>query len=155
MFKRLFHKFAYRVYLVGKAINDEKKAQQIPSGLSSLSRLDKVEIQDNVSFGGEVMILGGGEVQIGRNTMIGAGTIIHTSTHDYNLHPMNEKRIDLNVIIGQNVWIGAGAIIMPGVTVGSFAVVGAGSVVTRDVQEGTIVAGVPAKIIKFRPEGIY
>lgn len=56
------------------------------------------------------------------------------------------------VIIKQNAWIGAGATILPGVTVGENAIVAAGSVVTKDVPENTIVAGVPAKIIKMIDE---
>ncbi len=53
------------------------------------------------------------------------------------------------VIIGKNVWIGAGAIILPGVTIGDFSVVAAGAVVTKDVPSGVMVAGVPSKIVKY------
>jgi len=155
LFKKIFHRIAYRIYIVSKNAHDEKRNKNYPTGLSKISNLEKIEIGKNVSFGGEVMILGGGKVIIGNNTMIGACTIIHTSTHDYNLHPMNEKRIDMNVVVGENVWIGTGVIILPGVTIGSYSVIGAGSVVTKNVEIGTIVSGVPAKLIKMRPKGIF
>jgi phosphonate metabolism protein (transferase hexapeptide repeat family) len=61
-----------------------------------------------------------------------------------------EKRRDKKVIIGHDVWIGHGAVIMPGVTIGNGAVIGSGSVVTKDVEKYSIVAGVPAKKIRYR-----
>ncbi|QYF96081.1 hypothetical protein KY495_15080 [Massilia sp. PAMC28688] len=51
------------------------------------------------------------------------------------------------VVIGNNVWIGAGALILPGVTIGDHAIIGAGAVVTRDVADGVTVAGNPARAI--------
>jgi acetyltransferase-like isoleucine patch superfamily enzyme len=59
-------------------------------------------------------------------------------------------RIDRPIYIGKHVWIGAGAIILPGVKIEDYAVVGAGSIVTANVPKGAIVAGNPARIIKFR-----
>ncbi len=91
-----------------------------------------------------------GSITIGDDTMIAYGTIIHTSTHDHTVHPMRTIRIDRPVSIGKHVWIGTGAIILPGVKIGDYAVVGAGSVVNRHVAEGAVVAGNPAKIVKFR-----
>ncbi len=73
----------------------------------------------------------------------------------YDLHPKDDRaffewRRAHKVVLGEDVWIGHGAIILPGVTVGTGAVVGAGSVVTKDVPRFTIVAGVPAKVIRRR-----
>jgi acetyltransferase-like isoleucine patch superfamily enzyme len=63
--------------------------------------------------------------------------------------PANRKSLDLaKIVIKKNAWIGAGAIILPGVTVGKNAIVAAGAVVNKDVADNTIVAGVPAKKIK-------
>ena len=89
------------------------------------------------------MAIGG--ISIGDGTMIGPHVIIATDNHD-----LQNKMILVckGVEIGKNVWIGAGARILPGVHIGDNAVVGAGAVVTKDVKANTVVAGVPAKFIK-------
>jgi acetyltransferase-like isoleucine patch superfamily enzyme len=80
--------------------------------------------------------------------MIASHTIITSLTHDYNVKIYRETLIKKKVKICNNVWIGAGAIILPGITINEGAVIGAGSVVTKDVPANTIVAGVPARILK-------
>lgn len=59
-----------------------------------------------------------------------------------------KKHLAKDVVIEDDVWLGTGAIILPGVTVGQYSIVGAGAVVTKDVPEAVVVAGVPAKVIK-------
>jgi acetyltransferase-like isoleucine patch superfamily enzyme len=74
---------------------------------------------------------------------------VNITSENHPLDPANRKSLDLKaVVIKRNVWIGAGAIILPGVTVGENAVVAAGAVVNKDVPANTVVAGVPAKIIR-------
>jgi acetyltransferase-like isoleucine patch superfamily enzyme len=88
----------------------------------------KVTIRDNVDIGPRVMIL----------------------THDSSHHCVNPEiptKVG-EVVVEDNAYIGAGAIILPGVRIGRKAIVAAGAVVTKDVPAGTIVAGVPAKVIK-------
>lgn len=109
-----------------------------------------VSLGKSVSIAENVTIYRTAPVTIGDHTMIGLNVIIHTSTHDYDRHPMWSLRIDRPVHIGQHVWIGAGAIVLPGVRVGSYSVVAAGSVVTAHVPPGAIVAGNPARIIRQR-----
>lgn len=155
MLKKWFHKIAYRIYIVGKNIDRSHHEKKWLSGVSLISKTDLLTQGKNVSFGGEVMLLGAGNIEIGDDTMVGAGTIIHTSTHDYTKHPMNNKRVDMTVKIGRHVWIGTGVIILPGITIADYAVVAAGSVVTRNVEEGAIVAGVPAKQIKQRSSNLF
>jgi len=73
-------------------------------------------------------------------------------TENHPVDPANRKSLDLaKIVIKKNAWIGAGAIILPGVTVGENAIVAAGAVVNKDVADNTIVAGVPAKKIKNIP----
>lgn len=86
------------------------------------------------------------EVEIGDLTQIGPGVQILTADHPRNADE-RARGVEFGkpIVIGRNVWIGGGAIILPGVTVGDDAVIGAGSVVTRDVAPGATVMGNPAR----------
>lgn len=107
--------------------------------------INKVKISDSCNFGGNVR-LSGNDIIIGNDCMIAYGAQILSITHDYN--SQNPKTgIHKRVKICDRVWIGCNAIILPGVTIGSDSVVGAGSVVTHDVPDMTVVAGNPAKEI--------
>jgi acetyltransferase-like isoleucine patch superfamily enzyme len=93
-----------------------------------------------------------GGVEIGDDVMIGPNVSIITSGHP--LEP-SQRRAGVTaapIAIGRNVWIAAGATIIGGVTVGENSVVAAGAVVTRDVPPNTLVAGVPAKVIRTLEE---
>jgi len=85
-------------------------------------------------------------IEIGDDVQIGPAVQLYTATHP--LDPV-ERRAGIEgaqpIRIGNNVWIGGGAIVLPGVTIGDDAVIGAGSVVTRDVAHGAIVVGNPAR----------
>lgn len=128
---------------------------RLPDGCISTAIGENLVIGKNVSFGGNVFLGATASIDIGDLTMIGFGAIIHTATHDYNSHPMSKYRIDKPVKIGKHAWIGTNATILPGVIVGDYAVVGAGSVVTSHVPEGAIVSGNPARIIKYRNKEVY
>lgn len=107
----------------------------------------------NTKIGKRVFINAGcqfqdqGGIEIGDDVLIGPQTIIATLNHD----PDSEKRGGMfakSVKIGNMAWLGARVTICPGVTIGDGAIVAAGAVVTKDVPPRTVVAGVPAKIIK-------
>ncbi len=89
---------------------------------------------------------------IGRNCAIGPGCYITDHDHGTNLNfsPLNQPMVAIPTKIGDRVWIGANVTILKGVTIGDDAIIGAGSVVTKNVPEKAIVAGVPAKVIRFR-----
>ncbi len=90
-----------------------------------------------------------GNLTIGDRVSIAAGVIIILSSHsNYSGISRQVTARDETVVIGDDVWIGAGSIIMNGVTIGKGAVVGCGSVVTCDVAPNTVVAGNPAKVIR-------
>ncbi|MBD3663425.1 sugar O-acetyltransferase [Sulfitobacter sp. TSTF-M16] len=92
------------------------------------------------------VILDSAPVHIGDGTMIGPLTQILCAEHHKNADERTKgMEIALPVTIGRNVWIGAGAIILPGVTVHDQAIVAAGAVVTQDVEAGQTVKGVPAR----------
>lgn len=114
-----------------------------------------VNIGERVSFGGQVMISNTALVTIGHDCMIAYGVHIITATHDYNNHPMWKHRIDRPVQIGNHVWIGTNAIILPGVKIGDYAVIGAGTVVASHVPEKAVVVGNPARIVKYRDLSEY
>jgi len=107
---------------------------------------EALDIGDNTSVAPYVHIWCGGRVIIGANCMIGSHTAISSLTHDYRQPRMNETMVARPVTIGDEVWIGSHAVIMPGVTLGNGCVVGAGSVVTHDVPPYAIVHGVPARV---------
>ena len=89
------------------------------------------------------------EVLIGEGTQIGPAVQIYTADHPRDAAQRREGfEFGRRVRIGRHAWIGGGAIILPGVTVGDDAIVGAGAVVTRDVPAGCTVAGNPARLIK-------
>jgi 2,3,4,5-tetrahydropyridine-2,6-dicarboxylate N-acetyltransferase len=87
----------------------------------------------------DMNVVVGGRAIVGKDSHIGAGTVLAGVIEPPNANP---------VIVGDNVLIGANAVVLEGVKVGNGAVVAAGSVVVRDVEENTVVAGVPAKAIK-------
>ncbi len=88
-----------------------------------------------------------GGIYIGNDVLIGSYVVMATINHD--LDPANRScNIPRGIHIGNKVWIGSHATILPGVTVGDRAVVAAGAVVTKDVPPDTVVAGVPAVVIK-------
>ncbi len=88
---------------------------------------------------------------VGDYSLFGEGVSIHDDNHVIGRGPepiASRGLVTRPVAIGRNVWVGARAVILPGVHIGDNAVVGAGAVVTRDVPPYTVVAGVPARIIK-------
>ena len=113
---------------------------------------DDLSIGDNSGIGVSCKLQPG--VVIGDNVMMGPECLFYTSNHRIEATdiPMNKQGYDgLNpIIIGNDVWIGARVIILPGVHIGDGAVIGAGSVVTYDVDSYAVVAGNPAKLIRKR-----
>ena len=108
---------------------------------------------DDVDLALDVLITTSGGVKIGDRTLIGYRAQIISANH---IIPDKKGRIfgsghdKKQVIIGSDVWVGANSMIMPGVVIGDGAIIAAGSVVTKNVPEYTIVGGVPAKVIQQR-----
>lgn len=100
-----------------------------------------------------VIIDARGGVEIGANTQIGFESIILTGSHNiYNSEmPILDQGMNFKcVTIGDDVWLGTRVIVLPGVSIGNGAIVGAGSVVTKDLEPNSIYGGVPAKFLKGR-----
>ncbi len=128
----------------GKNINVEQNA--------NFGNGNGIKIGDNSGIGVRCSIRG--PLVIGNNVMMGPEVIIITSNHSFNRIdvPMNLQGSlpQKTVIIGNDVWIGTRVIILPGVKVGNGVIIGAGSIVTKDIPDYAIVGGNPAKIIRFR-----
>ena len=107
-----------------------------------------ISVGDNVFLNFDCVLLDVVEITIGAGTLIGPAVQIYTADHPRD-PALRRAGLEsgVPVRIGANVWIGGGAIILPGVTIGDDAIIGAGSVVTRDVPDGATVAGNPARKI--------
>ena len=113
--------------------------------------INKIVLGDNVSFHPLCYIDGEGGIEIGDNVSIAHNVTIMSSNHGWSNPNIpikyNSKSYD-KVVIGNDVWIGCGARIMAGVTIGSRCIIAAGAVVTRDCESNSIYGGVPANLIK-------
>lgn len=129
---------------------------------------DRVALRDGVQFGGNGYLRIGSRtainenciitalerVEIGSDVMLAPRVYILDVDHRFDLRttPIAAQGYVISpVVIGDGVWIGAGAVVTKGVTIGEGAIIGANSVVTRDIPPYTIAAGVPARVIKVRP----
>ena len=93
-------------------------------------------------------------ITIGADCQIGPNVQLLTPTHPVEPTPRRDKlEAARPIVIGDNVWIGGGAIVLPGVTIGDNSVIGAGAVVTRDVPANVVAVGNPARIIRSIEEG--
>lgn len=157
---------AIRTKLLLKSID----AIKIGKG-SCISEFSTIIINDdrNNSFRGSELIIGentyigeynniragGGRIIIGDKCLISQHITITASNHSIRqgIYIADQPWSTVNnyVIIGNDVWIGANAIVLPGVNIGDGAVIGGGSVVTKDIPANAIAVGNPAKVIKYRP----
>lgn len=108
-----------------------------------------IHLGDHVYLNVLCTILDCNEVHIGHHVMIGPHVHIYTPAHDLRAEARIQGwEVAKPVVIEDNVWIGGGAILLPGVTIGRNAVVGAGAVVSRNVPANTVVVGNPARVIR-------
>ena len=107
-----------------------------------------IELGERVFFNFNCIVLDVCHVRIGDFSLFGPAVQIYTPMHPLDPELRRQKEFGKPVAIGSDVWVGGGAIILPGVRIGSRAVIGAGSVVTRDVPEGVFAAGNPCRVIR-------
>lgn len=112
-----------------------------------------VRLGDRTYVGPNAVLFGGGGVEVGADALISPGVVLTSHEHTFSdaAVPIREQPLDMApVVLEDDVWIGANAVVLPGVRVGRGAVVGAGAVVTRDVAPGALVMGVPAREVRRR-----
>lgn len=129
--------------LIGKKVDDEFRV--FPPFYTDFGK--NIHLGKNVFINYDCKFQDQGGIYIGDDVLIGHNVVIATLNHEE--HP--EKRSNLcpsSVKIGNKVWIGSNATILPGVRIGDGAIIAAGAVVTKDVGKKTVVGGVPAKFIK-------
>ena len=110
---------------------------------------DGIRLGEHVFVNANCTFLDGGYITIGAHTLVGPCVQIYTPHHpmDY-IERRTEKEYAYPVTIGEDCWIGGGAILCPGVTIGDRCIIGAGSVVTKDIPSDSIAVGNPAKVIR-------
>ena len=107
-----------------------------------------IELGERVFFNFNCVVLDVCRVTIGSYTLFGPAVQVYTATHPMDAALRRKQESGKPIEIGSDVWVGGGAIILPGVKIGDRAVIGAGSVVTKDVPAGAFAAGNPCRVIR-------
>jgi len=107
-----------------------------------------ITLGERVFFNFNCVVLDVCPVRIGSFTLFGPAVQIYTPMHPLDAEARRGKEFGKPVEIGSDVWVGGAALILPGVRVGSRSIIGAGSVVTRDIPEGVLAAGNPCRVIR-------
>ncbi len=107
-----------------------------------------IHLGKRVFFNLNCVVLDSCEVRIGNYCFFGPGVHIYTATHPMNPAERRKFEFAKPVVIEDDVWIGGGAILCPGIRIGAGSVIGAGSIVTRDIPPGVFAAGNPCRVIK-------
>jgi maltose O-acetyltransferase len=116
-----------------------------------------IKVGNYTNLGENVRLNGRGGIKLGDHVLMGPDVIIYTGTHTYDDISVPLQRQAMRyalVTIGDDVWLGARVIILPGVTIGKGCIVGANAVVTRDLPPYTIAVGIPARVIKYRDRAL-
>lgn len=114
----------------------------------------KIGSQVNIGSTAKIVVGEGGTIEIGNSIDIGSSSHFSGGSYDYShtgILPSSRRQATKGIVVEDLAWIGVGVILLDGVRVGAQSIVGAGSVVNHSVPPRTIVAGVPAKVIKERP----
>jgi len=141
----------FRVFLARKMLKHAGGGLRV-ARKADIASGARISLGDNCGLSEGLKVIG--DVHVGNDLMLGPGVVMISYNHEYSdtTKPMRVQGVSMSrpITIGDDVWIGMRAMIMPGVAIGSHSIVAAGSVVTRDVPEWSIVGGNPAKIIKYR-----
>lgn len=139
------------VYLGSNVVLGRGTRIECTGGLASIGK--GVKIGDRTTFGNDCYFGAAGGIEIGDDVVAGQFIRFHSENHNYNdletlirMQGVTHK----GIVIGNNCWIGAGAVFLDGAKLGNGCVVGANSVITKEFPDNCVIAGIPAKIIKIR-----
>jgi maltose O-acetyltransferase len=107
-----------------------------------------IVLGERVFFNFNCVVLDVCPVRIGNFTLFGPNVQLYTATHPLNAELRRRQEFAKPITIGDDVWVGGGAIVCPGVTIGSRTVIGAGSVVTRDIPPDVVAVGNPCRVMR-------
>lgn len=149
------------VYIDAMSKEGLKLGNNVSLGMRSILRLSGslervgigLTIGDNTAMGNDCFVGAAGGVKIGSNVAIGQNVRFHSENHDFSdkSRLISEQGVtNKGIIIFDDCWIGSGVVFLDGVTVGKGSVIGANSIVTKDIPEYSIAVGSPAKVIKKR-----
>ncbi|WNS81188.1 acyltransferase [Domibacillus sp. DTU_2020_1001157_1_SI_ALB_TIR_016] len=130
--------------------------------MKNISRPENIYLGDYVSLGSDLVMYAtsNSRIIIGDGSIIAPRCKLITSNHNYDSKnmksiPFDNLNLVQDIVIEEGVWIGDSVLVLPGVRIGKGAVIGGGSVVTKDIPEYAIVAGNPAKVLKYRDEYVF
>lgn len=103
---------------------------------------------NNMYFNVNCVVLDGAKITIGSNVLFGPGVQLYAATHPLDAVVRRTLELARPITIGDDCWVGGGAIICPGVSIGAGCVVGAGAVVTKDIPAYSLAVGNPARVVK-------
>ena len=110
---------------------------------------NNIVLGKNVFINSNCYFMDGAKITVGDNVFIGPSCGFYTANHPLDYQTRNQGiEQALPILIGNNVWLGGNVIVLPGVEIGDGCVIGAGSVVTKDIEANSIATGVPCKVIK-------
>lgn len=107
-----------------------------------------IELGERVFFNFNCVVLDVASVTVGDYSFFGPAVQLYTATHPLEAELRRHQEFAEPIAIGSDVWVGGGAIVLPGVRIGSGTVIGSGSVVTRDIPDGVLAAGNPCRVIR-------
>lgn len=127
---------------------------------SNFSYVENITIGNNVHLGPGCELDGAGCISIGNGVIFAPEVCVYTRTHNFNSSdlraiPYDNRMITAEVIISDYVWIGRRVIVLPGVRIGKGVVIGAGSIVSKDIPDYAIAVGNPAKVVKYRDSSVF
>jgi acetyltransferase-like isoleucine patch superfamily enzyme len=115
-----------------------------------------ITLGDHANLGFHCEIFSGSSVTVGAHALFAAQVYLVGGGHEFEARDaavIDQPRTSRGIVLGDNVWLGTGAKVLDGVTIGKDAVVGAGAVVNTDLPDGAIAAGVPARVLRSRGDG--